>query len=270
MAAYYLGFSPPPNPAAVYAEAIQKFAGKGAMVAFFHAGVRAATWDPQFIVKEVEKRGMRGVLANPRHLAWNSNFAQVLTPSGTVRPNALIRLFLANYLPGAGKRSQWVPWFSGSRTPISNPGYSILAESKRFPLLCRELDTQMPTYQAFSPESRSPIEVSRACQDQWVFKPAFGMGGRGIGIAGVTKKEAFKEIAEEARRNALKWVAQRRFDSLPVTTERGPGHVCLGVYTVAGIAAGIYARIRGKPLIDYHAMAIPVLIPRGDSENRKA
>lgn len=264
MATYYPGFSPPPNPAASYADAIHRYAGKGAMIAFFQAGVRAAAWSSEFIQNEVKKRGMRGILVNPRHLVWKSNFAQVLTPSGTVRPNVLIRMLVADWLPNLGRRALWVPWFCGSKTPMSNPGFSIVVESKRLPLFFKELDTPMSTYLAFSPESRSPIEISAAAQNQWVFKPTFGYGGHGIGIAGVTKKGAFTEIANVARRNPLNWVAQRRFRSVSVPTERGPGHVCLGIYTFDGVTAGAFARIKGKPLIDGHAPSIPILIPEGD------
>jgi len=269
MAACYPGFSPPPNPAAAYAEAMRKFAGKGAMVGFFHVGVRAAAWCPEFILKEVEQRGMRGFLANPRRVVWNSNFAEVLTPSGIVRPNLLIRMLIANWLPRLRNRALWEPWFCGSKTPISNPACSVLVESKRLPLVYKELDTPMTLHRAYSPESQSPTEIPRRSQNEWVFKPAFGVGGQAIGIAGVNKKAAFKKIAEEARRNAVNWVAQRRFKSIPVPTERGPGHVCLGIYTVDGVAAGVFGRIRGKPLINHRAMSIPVLISQGDLEDGK-
>lgn len=267
MAAYYPGFSPPPNPAAAYAEAIYRFAGKGATVSFFHEDIRVAAWTPEFIQNEVEKQGMRGVLVKPRHLLWKANFAHISTPSGTVKPDVLIRVVLASWLAKLGRRDQWAPWFCGSKTPISNPGHSILVESKRLPLVFGELDAPMTGYRAFSPESRSPRSVPRSLQYQWVFKPAFGYHGLGIGIAGVTQKTAYKKIAEEARQDDAKWVAQRRFESVPVPTERGPGHVCLGVYTIDGVAGGVFARIRGKPLIDGHAPSIAVLIPQGEMKN---
>jgi hypothetical protein len=270
MAAWYPGYSPPPNPAGVYAEAIYKFAGKGAMVGIFQVGVRAAAWCSEFILKEIEKLGMRGFLATPRRVEWNSNFAEVQTRSGKVRPNLLIRMLIASWLPKLRRRDLWVQWFCGSKTPISNPAYSILIESKRLPLIYGELDTPMSTYKAYSPESRSPIEVPRKSQNQWVFKPAFGVGGDRIGIAGVSKKATFKRIAEGASRNAGEWVAQRRFKSVAVPTERGPGHACLGIFTVDGVAAGIFGRIRGTPLINHHAMCIPILIPENDLEDAKA
>jgi hypothetical protein len=270
LAAYYPGFSPPPNPAAAYADAIHKSAGPGGRVAIFHPRSRVASWTPQFIQNEVEKRGMRGILVNPRHLTWKSNRAVVSTPAGSVIPDFLIRRLMAKWLPSLREIAVWTPWFCGSRTPISNPGHSILVESKRFALICKELDTQLIEYCAFSPESRSPNAVPQRSQTDWVFKPAFGCIGQGIGIAGATPKSLFEKISEAARRNTLKWVAQRRFQSVPLTTERGLGHACLGIYTIDGIAGGAFGRIRGKPLIDGYAPSIAVLIPQRDIQESKS
>jgi hypothetical protein len=56
-------------------------------------------------------------------------------------------------------------------------------------------------------------------------------------------------------------VAQRRFAALPVETPAGPMFPCLGVYTVDGQAAGIYGRLAAKPLIDYAAVDVAILVP---------
>jgi len=60
------------------------------------------------------------------------------------------------------------------------------------------------------------------------------------------------------------WVAQRRFESVPVSTLVGPRHVCLGVYTVNGRAAGAYARLSEKPLIDFAAVDVALLLEKDE------
>lgn len=60
------------------------------------------------------------------------------------------------------------------------------------------------------------------------------------------------------------WVAQRRFESVPVPTPAGPRHVCVGVYTVNGRAAGAYARLAEKLLIDFAAMDVALLLEQDD------
>jgi hypothetical protein len=56
------------------------------------------------------------------------------------------------------------------------------------------------------------------------------------------------------------WIAQRRFESVPVSTPAGPAHVCVGVYTVNGRAAGAYTRLSKKPLIDFSATDVALLL----------
>ena len=55
-------------------------------------------------------------------------------------------------------------------------------------------------------------------------------------------------------------MAQRRFESMPIPTPLGPRHVCVGVYTVNGKAAGAYVRLSEKPLIDFCATDVALLI----------
>jgi hypothetical protein len=61
-----------------------------------------------------------------------------------------------------------------------------------------------------------------------------------------------------------KWIAQRRFESVPVSTAVGPRHVCVGVYTVNGHAVGAYARLSEKPLIDFAAVDVALLVEEDD------
>ena len=60
------------------------------------------------------------------------------------------------------------------------------------------------------------------------------------------------------------WIAQRRFESALVDTPIGPRHVCIGIYTVNGKAAGAYARLSEKPVIDFAAMDVALLLQDHD------
>lgn len=265
LARYYPGFSPPPNPAAVYAQAIRKAVGKDALVAVVLADTHPySARQAHFLMKQIEMTGERVIRVASANLKWESGIARFARLPLTATPRLIVRQFTLEQLINRRRPSVWAPWFCGAQTPVSNPGYCILIESKRFPCVLKELGTPMSAFRSHSPESRHPDEVPVVSQNQWVFKPAFGGMGRGIVVAGVTKKSAFKAVAEKARRHPMKWVAQRRFESVALPTERGLGHVCLGIYTVDGAFAGVYARIRGKPLIDKSALSIPVLIPEGD------
>jgi hypothetical protein len=60
------------------------------------------------------------------------------------------------------------------------------------------------------------------------------------------------------------WIAQRRFNTLPLETYGGLRYACLGIFTLDGHAVGAYGRIAAKPLIDPKAQDIAVLIRRKD------
>ncbi|MGA2232614.1 MAG: hypothetical protein ABSH22_17085, partial [Tepidisphaeraceae bacterium] len=57
-----------------------------------------------------------------------------------------------------------------------------------------------------------------------------------------------------------RWIAQRRFQTLPLDTPAGPVYPCVGVYTINGQAAGAYARYSPRAVIDYAAVDVAVLI----------
>jgi hypothetical protein len=49
------------------------------------------------------------------------------------------------------------------------------------------------------------------------------------------------------------WIAQERFESVPLATAEGPLHACFGPYVVAGRFAGLYTRFSTDGFITYDA-----------------
>ena len=263
MSPYYPGFSAPPNPVRKYAEAIRAAAGRDSLIGL--VSTRRYALHLQFLARQLKQSGMRTMLLLPGRLRWTAKRARIRASSGMHRPDLLVRRLLTSWLCRPSQGAEWEPWFCGGETPMSNPGTVVVTAGKRFPVVWSELDTRMSAWRSFLPETRSPGELPGGSVTDWVFKPTFGRDGKGVAVAGLTKRQAFRETADRARRNPTKWVAQRRFESVAVPTERGPGHVCLGIYTIDGVAAGAFARIQGKALIDPHSLRIPVLIPDSDA-----
>lgn len=265
MAPYYPGFSPPPNPATKYADAISRAAGRNGLIGFVHESLRRSIRDAQFLAREVERRGMRTTLLPLRRLSWTSSLARVRVSSGVLTPDLLVRGIAVRELVRSSERAVWEPWFCGGKTLMSNPGTVVAVASKRFPVVWKEMDTRMSAWRSSLPETCCPGELKGGSVTDWVFKPALGSDGARVAIAGVTMRQAFKETVNQARRHPDRWVAQRRFESVALATERGPGHVCLGIYTVDGVAAGAFTRIRGEALINARSLWIPVLVPQSDA-----
>lgn len=261
MAEHYPAYVIPQNPARTYANAIAATAADGALVALVHA--TAHSDDAQvmhYLAQELRRRNIRSILVAPNHVRWDSGVARISSSFATATPDILVRFFPAEWLPNLRPQAVWAPWFCGGKTAMSNPGSAILTQSKRFPLVWDELTAPLATWRALLPESRDPSCVPSGPSADWVLKPVLGRVGEGVAIHGVTQDRAFAEILGDVKRNPSLWIAQRRFDTVPLQTHSGIREVCLGVFVVAAKAAGIYGRIAKKPLIDQDAQDVAVLI----------
>lgn len=259
MAAMSPGYDVPGDPAEALAGSVQRAAGPGALVGLIHA--TAYTDDRQvmiYLARRLEARGLRTRLASPADLTWRNGQAHA---GG--EPLALaLRFYPAEWLPHLPRRTGWRHFFRGARTPLSNPATALATQSKRFALIWNRLETPMAAWRRLLPETRDPRSAPWRRGEEWVLKPALGRVGEAIGLRGVTPEKEWRAIARSARWRPGAWAAQRRFEAVPIETPDGPRHVCLGVFTVDGRAAGIYGRLAPLPLIAMRAQDVAVLIAR--------
>lgn len=179
------------------------------------------------------------------------------------RLGALVRFFPAEWLAELRSGPMVRALFRGLRTPATNPGAALLAQSKRLPLLWDALGVDVPTWRALLPETRDPrsIDASALAGDDWVLKPALGRVGADIALPGATPPKERAQITKEARRRPREWIAQRCFTTLPLSCEQGARYPCLGVFTLDGKAVGVYGRLSATPLVDHRAQDVAVLLP---------
>ena len=126
----------------------------------------------------------------------------------------------------------------------------------------------MSTWRELLPDT---LEVKDAKgKEGYIYKPACGRVGEKISIKEACEGDEYKKIIADVKRHPKKYLAQKRFNSKPLTGENGEEfHVCLGSYTVDGKHAGYYARISETPRIDSNAADIPVLIEgNGEQDDR--
>jgi len=119
------------------------------------------------------EHGLRTILSSPGHIRWDEDKASISSSFAESRLDAIVRFFPAEWLPTLRTKSQWTPFFAGSRTPVSNPGSAVLVQSKRFPLVWDSLSTELQTWRALLPETVCPSIVLKDLRD-WVVKPAWG------------------------------------------------------------------------------------------------
>ena len=257
MAHHYPGTTAAGDPADLYARTMATALRPGALVhATAYSDDRQVM---QFLAKRFNQYGLRTILASPAHVQWQEHRASIVSSFADSRLNAVVRFFPAEWFPTLQRKPQWIPFFCSSRTPISNPCSAVLVQSKRFPLVWDSLSTALPTWRAVLPYTTCPSMVMKNLQD-WVVKPALGRVGEDIAIADITSDRKVEKIHQAARSHPSNWVAQQRFNVLPLSNRNGTYYPSIGVFTVDGNVAGAYARIGRKALIDDEAQDIAVLI----------
>jgi hypothetical protein len=242
--------SPGGDPADALGRAI---AAAGDVVGCMHATQFA---DDHQVVRFVAKHlGSRVVLFGPSQLVWRGRRACARVGSRLFSFDAVFRFFPADWLPRLDIASSWWRIFAPGATRWVNPASTILTQSKRFPLVWRDLRAPLATWKRLMPETRCPRDADGR---GWVLKPALAHEGHKVAIDGVTA--TYDAIRRAARRAPRAWAAQRRFAAAPLRTPRGPRYPCVGVYVVEGRAAGFYGRLAERPLVDHHARDVVVLV----------
>ena len=172
---------------------------------------------------------------------------------------AVVRFFQLEWLCRMKSASGWRELLQAQGIPVTNPTVSALSESKRFPLSFHN-SSAFPTWQQLFPESRDPRAVGPTEWDDWVLKEAYSNAGDAVYICGTYSNNDRRKLVERALREPLKWVAQRRFETLTVEAESGVLLPCVGVYVVDGKAAGAYVRLSVGPVTNGAAKEAPLLI----------
>jgi hypothetical protein len=260
MGPHYAWARPVGDPVAQYVDALGAHAGPAGTVAFVHA--TSYSDDQQmmsFVARRLEAAGRSTHLASPSHIRWEAGKARLEAAWWRGPIDLIVRFFPAEWLGELPRATGWPRLFAGSRTPLSNPATAILAQTKRFPLTWPALQTPLPTWRALLPETRDPRDAPWRGADDWVLKPALGRVGADVGMRDVIDGADMRRIARSARWWPGAWVAQRRFDTVPLEIAGVRMYPCLGVYALDGRVIGAYGRLARSPLIDSRAADAAVL-----------
>lgn len=161
------------------------------------------------------------------------------------------------------KTKNWHGYFDTETVSCNHP-IAIFAQTKRFPFVWDLLESKgidLSTWRELLPET---LEVNdKKVDDKFIYKPVYGRVGENISIKEACKDDEYKKILKDVKRYPKKYLAQKKFNSRPLTNEDGEEfHVCIGSYGVENSHAGYYARISRSPRIDSYAADIPVLIEK--------
>lgn len=260
IAAHHPGLVPTGAPGEAWADAITSHAPARATGALLFApGFVEDQQVVSYLAGLLRARGVSAVLAQPQQLAWRDGRAWLETSAHHGPLDFVVRFFQAEWLPKLPRGVAWQPLVVGGRTPVGNPGISVLLESKRFPLVWDRLRTPLPTWRALLPETRPMPFDAAGVSAEWMLKSAYSNNGDDVLHRELTPLAEWRKSTRWLAFGRGGWLTQRRFESRPIETPWGPMHVCLGVYVIDGRAAGMYGRLSRGPIVDFRAADVAVL-----------
>lgn len=257
---YFDGYKPRGHLADSLFKSFQRKIKEKGTLAFVHA--TSYSDDRQvmeFLSDYAMEHGYQTVFIAPDHIQWKKRKANNILQGSEGEVDGIIRFFPLEWMKNLPRNVDWKGYYN-SETPSCNHPISILAQSKRLPLIWDELGVEIPAWKTLLPETIDPKAVKRK-NSEWIYKPAFGRVGEDISIREAISEKEYIRIEKAANRHSKDWVAQRKFNSCPLKCENGEiYHVCIGVFAVDGKSAGFYGRISPYPRIDGRAKDIPILV----------
>jgi glutathionylspermidine synthase len=263
MAVHYAEAAPAGNPLEAWVESIVRAAGENSTIALLTApGFMEDLQIMAYLAGHLRERGCQTHLAAPHQLGWRDGKACLRSSWHRGRADAIVRFYQGEWLAKLWRGIGWTNLFHGGQTPVANPGYAVVLENKRFPLVWDELQTPLPTWRKLLPETRDPREAPWQIDESWLVKTALCNTGDTVSIRSILDEMRWQHVSRQVRRRPVEWVAQRRFQTIPLETPMGMMHPCLGVYTINGRAAGCYARLSRGAVVDFAAVDVALLVEK--------
>ena len=262
MCEQYAGAKTCGDPAVEWGKAMTSGLGEGGLVALLSApGFLEDQQVTAFLGCQLHERGVKSILLHhPSQLSWKGGRAMAFSKGMQVHVDSIVRFYQGEWLAKLPASCGWKWLFFGGSTPVTNPAPAVLTESKRLALAWDGLSSKMNTWRRLLPECRDPRHRDWETEDQWVVKAAFSNNGDDVYLREAFEHEAWIRFCRSVEKRPEGWVVQRRFETVPIASESGAIYPCIGVYTVNGQSAGVYARASVKRVTDYGAMDVALLI----------
>jgi glutathionylspermidine synthase len=256
MSGVFPASSAPGDPARLWAARTAAIAAGRPIALLAAAGFMEDQQVVAYLARVLRELGVKASPAGPVQLDWKAGRAYL---NGDAL-GAILRFYQAEWLSQLPRRAQWPHLLAGGRTPVSNPLPCIFGESKRFPLVWNLLSSELPTWRQLLPETRDPRAAAWRSDDSWLIKSAWCNTGDSVSARGWIPAREWRRAFWSATFYPRQWVAQRRFEPVPVTSPMGEVYPCIGVYTIDGSACGAYTRISTKRVIDHRAIDAALLL----------
>jgi glutathionylspermidine synthase len=257
---FYRGYECPPSPLEAWSRAVASIGRDGVVALLCAPGYLEDEQVVRAFSQQLRQAGVPAtILQSPAALRCDQGRCFLRRSGSPV--SAIVRFYQVEWLSGLPKSTGWRELLTQSGTPVINPTISGLAQSKRFPVVLRDLG-EAPTWEKLCPESRDPRDVDARDWDEWVLKACYSNTGDHVYLCAALPPDVRRKVIKDAQRNPFQYVAQKRFETAPVETCRGPMFPCVGVFVVNGSAAGAYLRLSTGQVTDGAAVEAPLFIDR--------
>jgi glutathionylspermidine synthase len=248
-------------PLSIWGDALQSELGYGTVALLYAPGFLEDEQVIRVMEHALRSRGFEShLIQSPSALEWHQDFAS-LRIDNRIRIDAVIRFYQVEWISQLPSRAGWKNLLkSGSRTRVMNPTISAISESKRLALCLKHLTTRSETFGALSPECREPCGIEGSPKEDWVLKATYSNTGDEVHLGGEMSFEDWSRLLRRAKRDPHGWVAQRRFETLTLESAVGPVKPCVGVFVIAGRAAGAYVRLSRTQVTNAYALEAPLFI----------
>lgn len=261
MARCFPDLRPAGNPGEVWSSALAATAGPlGVVVLLSAPGFMEDHQVIAFLARRLREHRCAAYLAKPEQIVWRNGSAHLDTAWYRGPVNLIVKFYQAEWLARLPRKFGWEQFFRRGKTPVVNPPLAVISESKRFPLVWDQLSTRMPTWRVLLPETRDTRDAPWSSDETWLLKTAMCNNGDTVCVRNLMSPKTWFRVRISVQLSPGRWIAQRRFECVPISTPVGLRHVCIGVYTVNGRTAGAYARLSEKLVIDYSAADVALLL----------
>jgi hypothetical protein len=183
------------------------------------------------------------------------------------RIEAAFRYYPGEWFPRLPNFDLWLRL--GDRLPMLNPLRRLIRQSKLLFAVWREPGLLSADDLAFVdahapwtgvPGRDVPLAQLHDEPTRWVLKRAFGRMGDAVVIGALVEPKAWVEALRDVTAEPAAWLAQRRFEHVPMRFDAGPLYPAIGPYLVNGRFAGYYSRAAPKPLLTHEALHVATVV----------
>jgi len=256
------GLYPAGDPGGAWIRSIAGAAGEKLVALVCAPGYLEDRQIVSYLKFRLEEAGSSAALVDLRSILWRDGDAYVVADGAIVPVGAIVRFYQAEWLAELPRSSNWRMLFAGGKTPVTNDAGAVFTESKGFPLVWDRLRTRMPMWRELLPETRPVEQADWKRDERWLVKEKYSNNGDSVFFRAMADAPTLRRVERDIWWRPSHWIAQRRFDPIPLDTPIGRCFPCIGVYVVDAEPAGIYARLSRGLITDYSAIDVAALIDR--------